>query len=292
MLTAMAPWFGAKRTLAKRICNEIGPHGMYVEPFCGSCAVLFAKKVCSHEIVNDLHDQLINLARVLASDRYGELMDRIERTLYAEAVHAEARQYIRAGELPVAPSIVDVEPEHVLAAYWFLIYSWQSRNGAAGTNDSQHTFGVNYKCSNGTCVRRWEKVAPSIQTWHARLKNVQIISVDALELIERTGDQKGTVIYCDPPYFKKSQKYIHDFAIEDHLRLFELLDRFKKARVLVSYYHHPEIDAMYRDWNHVDMSFSSVFGNRSRKGGFHGKIAPEVLWIKNGPAFTSEPKLF
>ena len=113
-----------------------------------------------------------------------------------------------------------------------------------------------------------------------------------LDMLERISDERRTVIYCDPPYYKKSQKYIHDFSIDDHERLFELLDRFEKARVLVSYYHCPEIDAMYGGWNHIDFSLTSVFGNRARKGGFKGAIAPEVLFIKNGPSFTAEPTLF
>lgn len=37
---AVAPWFGGKRTLAPRIVEALGPHKAYVEPFCGSCAVL------------------------------------------------------------------------------------------------------------------------------------------------------------------------------------------------------------------------------------------------------------
>jgi site-specific DNA-cytosine methylase len=39
-IKALAPWYGSKRTLADRIVKELGPHKFYVEPFCGSCAVL------------------------------------------------------------------------------------------------------------------------------------------------------------------------------------------------------------------------------------------------------------
>lgn len=44
-ITALAPWYGSKRTLAPRIVEQLGEHRAYWEPFCGSCAVLFAKPV-------------------------------------------------------------------------------------------------------------------------------------------------------------------------------------------------------------------------------------------------------
>ncbi len=42
-ITAIAPWFGGKRTLAPRIIEALGKHTAYWEPFCGSMAVLLAK---------------------------------------------------------------------------------------------------------------------------------------------------------------------------------------------------------------------------------------------------------
>ncbi len=64
-IKAIAPWFGGKRTMAPTIVEELGPHNSYWDIFCGSCAVLFAKEPSGHEHVNDLHGDLINLARVL-----------------------------------------------------------------------------------------------------------------------------------------------------------------------------------------------------------------------------------
>ena len=65
-ISALAPWFGGKRTLAPAIVEELGPHTAYWEPFCGSCAVLFAKPPLAFEQINDLHGDLINLAMVFA----------------------------------------------------------------------------------------------------------------------------------------------------------------------------------------------------------------------------------
>lgn len=39
-ITALAPWFGSKRTLAPRIIAELGKHSAYWEPFCGSLTLV------------------------------------------------------------------------------------------------------------------------------------------------------------------------------------------------------------------------------------------------------------
>src|SRR3990167_5196039 len=67
-ISAISSWFGSKRNLAPRIVAALGKHSCYWEPFCGSLAVLFAKPQSSSETVNDLHGELINLARVLADE--------------------------------------------------------------------------------------------------------------------------------------------------------------------------------------------------------------------------------
>ncbi len=64
-IKALAPWFGSKRTLAPRIVEAIGKHTVYWEPFAGSMAVLFSKPQVSAETVNDLHGDLVNLARCI-----------------------------------------------------------------------------------------------------------------------------------------------------------------------------------------------------------------------------------
>ena len=67
-IKALAPWFGSKRNLAPEIVRELGKHRKYDEPFCGSAAVLLAKEPATCETVNDLHGDLINLARVVKDE--------------------------------------------------------------------------------------------------------------------------------------------------------------------------------------------------------------------------------
>lgn len=60
------PYFGGKRMAAQDVWNALGDAGHYIEPFCGSCAVLLARPK-SHrgrvETVNDADGMLVNVWR-------------------------------------------------------------------------------------------------------------------------------------------------------------------------------------------------------------------------------------
>jgi DNA adenine methylase len=59
------PYFGGKITLGPEIAGLLPPHLHYVEPYCGSLAVLLAKPPAAMETVNDLDRALVTFWRVL-----------------------------------------------------------------------------------------------------------------------------------------------------------------------------------------------------------------------------------
>lgn len=90
-ITALAPWYGSKRTIAADIVAEIGPHKAY-------WAVLLAKAPCSMETVNDLNADLINLSRVLQNPDLGPVLYRkLRRRLAAYDELLTAREYLEVG---------------------------------------------------------------------------------------------------------------------------------------------------------------------------------------------------
>ena len=127
--------------------------------------------------------------------------------------------------------------------------------------------------------------------WHHRLRGVTILNRDAFALLERIEDRKGTVIYCDPPYIEKGAKYVHDFEDDDHRRLAELLVRFKKTRVVVSYYEHPLLDGLYPDWTVRHLKANRALVNQGMRGRGGSVKAPELLLI-NGHSMVTGPELF
>lgn len=277
---AIAPWFGAKRNLAAEIIAELGKHRVYWEPFCGSMAVLLNKEPCVMETVNDLHRDLINLARVVQHDTEGpRLFDRLSRTAKHEGLFADASQTIAECEA------AEFDPER---AYHFCIVAWLGRDGLVGTGRDGH-FSVRYTAKVWSAAKQWRSVIESIPDWWLRLQNVTILCRDAFDLLERIEDKAGTAIYVDPPYIKKGNTYLHDFgmtskrsqdadaAIEEHRKLAEVLQRFEKSRVVVSYYDHELLGDLYPNWTkrHLDA----------------WKAAPEVLLI-NGPSHAEPQGLF
>lgn len=265
-ITAIAPWFGSKRNLAPEIVKALGPHSAYWEPFCGSLAVLLAKEPSRSETVNDLNGDVTNLARVVASENGPDLFERLSRTAFCDSIHAESRERLATDDL----SPLD-------RAYWYFIECWMGRNGVAGTRASNTAFCVRFTSNGGDPATRFRNAVASIPAWWSRLRNVWILARDAFELLDRIDDANGTAIYCDPPYLVKGARYVHDFSDEDHRRLAEVARRFKRARVVVSYYEHPLLADLYPGWHRRTFNVSKAMASQGSRDKANDVRALEVL---------------
>lgn len=306
-IKAIAPWFGGKRTMAPLIVEQLGKHGQYFEPFCGSMAVLFAKEPSQKETVNDLHGDLINLARVLANPTSAErLYETLQHCLFCEALLDDARSYLASTAVPNNPSADEIAcfavppTSHVLRAYWYFITSWFGRNGTAGTARVDYQIAVRWTKGGGSPTVRWRNALESLPWWHNRLRNVVILRRNAFDILDRFEDVKETAIYVDPPYHGNSRSgnqkngsggtYLHEFRHadsifgDDHKRLAEMLRKYRKARIVVSYYDCQEIRALYDGWTFISHTRQKHLHAQNGRGA-RPKEAPEVLII-NGPSYA------
>ncbi len=250
-IKALAPWFGCKRNISAAILELMGPHKSYWEPFCGSMAMLLTKPPCRMETVNDLHGDLINLARVIQDKDLGfQLYDKLTRTLCTEQFFRESKQRWISNVEPYTD-----QPDIDRACDYF-IASWLGMNGVSGTGRSNYQFSMRWTSGGGQGATRWNSVVSSIPAWHKRLRNVLIVSRNAFDIIDNIADEEDLVIYCDPPYFEAGSKYVHHFTGPDHQRLAGSLSRFKNARILVSYYDHPQLDTLYAGWHKIKIKQS------------------------------------
>jgi DNA adenine methylase len=283
-ITALAPWFGGKRTLAPRIVEQLGPHRSYWEPFCGSMAVLFSKGPSASETVNDLHGDLVNLARCVRDESLsGRLYWRLRRTLVCESLFRESFAALHAAPRPSAGA--EPDPER---AYHYFLTSWLGVNGVAGTARVASSYARRFTSNGGDPARRFLGAVESLPDWHERLRAVFVLSGDGIELCGRVEDKRGTVIYADPPYLVKGSKYAHDFAPEDHERLAAALCRFKETRVVVSYYEHEDLARLYPGWAKVSVAMTKAMVNGTGRMAAPSQ-APEVLLV-NGELFLEPPK--
>lgn len=270
-IKALAPWFGTKRNIAPKIVEIIGSHRVYWEPFCGSMSVLLAKPPCEMETVNDLHGDLINLARVIRDEQLCfELYSRLSRTLYCEQFFKEAKEKWLS-----LPDIVDSQPD-ADRAYDYFVCSWMGLNEISGTARYNYPFALRWCLGGGQGARRWKSVVESMPAWHKRLRNIVIIQKDAFEVLDKINDSGDTAIYCDPPYIEKSDKYIYDFEDQDHKRLADSLKRFEKAKVIISYYDHPKLTELYEGFEKIECAVSRQSLRNATRGGKDRKKKKKV----------------
>jgi len=272
--TAMVRWFGAKNRIAKWIVSYLPQGEVYVEPFCGSAAVLFAKEPWPVEVINDRDGILINLFRVMQNPKtFWELAHRLTWTPYSYREFKKARRIL----LDENASAVDKA--------WAAMVAYNQ--GFSGRCSCDGDWGRSTKRSN---AESWVRRKQLLRFWHERLSGVYIDSVDGIDCITRW-DGPTTVFYIDPPYppsvRKSSNYYDCETSEEYHQRLVETLLGIK-GKAVVSGYDHPLYRELEREgWRRTSKGMACNAVGRVKGSGLKGKSLSgdrlkrrEILWIK------------
>jgi DNA adenine methylase len=267
-------YYGGKQRLAKRIVEHIDriPHTVYVEPFAGGAAVLFAKprrevtnKNYYREVLNDKSDILINLYRC-AIEHPEELALKLEATLYSQSDHKRAASIL---EKPSSFSALEVA-----WAYYFKANSSFSNDLTGGWSIS--TLKENH-------ADTWDRKVLSLPEKLGRLRSVYISSEDALRCIDRW-DAPQTLFYIDPPYPEANQGHYGGYTAEDWILLCDKLDSIKGSYILSNYPqpYQPE-SAQQRLEIEATMSAAKVKNSDASRLATDQEIGDrkrtEVLWI-------------
>lgn len=203
-------YYGAKLRLVSRIVDGLPPHNAWVEAFCGSAAVTFAKDPAPIEIINDLDGEIVNVFQQLR-DNADSLCKSIALTPYARSEYQKAKKD--------KPSSNPLE-----RARRFLVATMMTVNGTY--NGSGGGFSVSPSYSrNGREARvsRWYNLPERLEFVVERLKGIRIENRDARDLVEKFSDRPATLMYLDPPYHtKRRHKYVVDPSDEEfHTELLE-----------------------------------------------------------------------
>lgn len=270
-----APWAGGKRRLAPRIVELLGEHDTYVEPFVGGCSILPQKAPCEREIVNDANPAVVNVLRAMRHNEY-----QLSRMLGPMAFDRQTFENAKSLLASIAPG-ADLIGTDIAAAQ--LVVWWMGANGYAGTTKTGW-FAQRHTKTGGDPAVRWESFKRSLPALSARLRNVEIHSRDFRDFITEEKDRPGLAIYADPPYLSKRITYAHDFTPQDHADLAAILNQFRRARVVVSYYDAPELATLYPAdrWERIEVGVSKSSAN-SRRGATKTE-AVELLLVNRGTA--------
>jgi DNA adenine methylase len=220
-------YYGGKSRIASQIVPHIMaiPHTVYVEPFFGGGAVLYAKGKIDRgnsdyyrEAINDLNKQLITFWRV-AREQPNELARWIELTPYSQEEYREARKIYNN---PSEYSDLKV----AWATYIECNMSFASQIGSGWATQVIHQ----------NSASTWVNRAARLPECFERLKDVYIGCEDALSFVKRF-DSSHTVAYVDPPYPDTNQGHYVGYTLDDYQALCDALDASESSYVLSNYHH-------------------------------------------------------
>lgn len=233
------PYFGGKMTIGPAIAALLPPHGHYVEPYCGSLAVLMAKRPSDHETVNDLDRRIITFWRVLR-DRPADLARVCALTPHSRVEHAEAEPLeAHDGEVELARQVFVRLTQG--RSGQLRRTGWRNYINPAGSSASMPDYLAGYV----------DRIAPAAE----RLQHVSLEALPALEIVAKFGAQPDVLLYVDPPYLgstrtRSRDDYEHEMRGEqDHRDLAAAL-RAARAAVVISGYPSDLYDLeLYAGWD-------------------------------------------
>jgi len=272
-------YYGGKQKMAGDLVALMPPHRVYLEPFCGGAAVLFAKPRAQRETINDLDGALATFWKVVR-DRPDELAEVVEATPYSREEFAECRNTLD-------DDVDDLEKARRLVV---TIDQSYARNGEYWSPPSLHPSSAN-RWQPGV----WQNVPAKIAAATARLHGVAVENTDAIPMLARW-DVPGCLIYADPPYDGDHRLAggKHRYRVDLHEDLWRdlvgALLSLEHAQVLLSGYPCEEAERLESaGWSRLDVARRRISRISS---GDNGGMAPETLWLnydhEEGRLFASE----
>lgn len=254
------PYFGGKMTIGPKIAALFPPHDHYVEPYCGSLAVLLAKPPSDHETVNDLDRRIVTFWRVLRT-RPAELARACALTPHSRVEHTEAEPRSAADDLELARQVFVRLTQG--RSGQLRRTGWRNYVDPAGSSASMPDYLDGYVA----------RIAPAAE----RLRRVSLEALPALDLIAKYGAEPDVLLYVDPPYLGSTRAktwngYEHEMRDEaDHRELAAAL-RACRASVVLSGYASDLYDIdLYPDWHrHMITAGTGQAGKWANR--------TEVLW--------------
>lgn len=242
----------------------------YVEPFVGGGSIILNRKPVKRETINDYDERLINYFEVAVS-KPEELQAMLDATLYSEVHFARAL------------AALDDRTDAVRRAWAVAVVCHQRQPFAGATmTDSDWLYEKPHpKGDDPPRSLTWRSCLPDLSYVAERLKKVQILQRDAVEVLRKYETNPSADIYCDPPYYTAFTPY--ETPDLDVAAMTEALQA-QKGRVAVS--------GINEEWDHLGwqklaLATRHVWGHKDRAK----SKRLEYLWCNYEPSFTAQTAL-
>jgi DNA adenine methylase len=197
--------YGGKRLLAHKIASLIPYHKMYVEPFAGGAAVLFAKNPSPQEALNDRDNEIAFMYRFI---RDHTLEDRTALVRRDWKIRKDVHERLK-----------DLKPENDRERFYKGYYLTRSSYGKMrGKSFNPANEGVRID------------FPANVERAQARIRNVTIHNKDYRKVLKKY-DGPETFFYIDPPYPETFNLFDFGFKEEEFMKALRGL----KAKWIVSY---------------------------------------------------------
>jgi DNA adenine methylase len=215
---------GNKQRIAHRIYQHFPPHSVYVELFFGAGGMFFKKPRSTHNIVNDLDDDVFNLYKVLRLDP-----EALKREIEILPAHQSLMKWWKTKQ----------ETDDLKKAVRFLL---RSNFGYMGKPDLLRASGGHDK----------KRIVEAIESTLRDLGDTKFLSADfrkALKSVSASNSDQ-VFVYADPPYLHTTNTY----KMESKWRESDTEDLFKLLvnspyKFAISEFDHPRVIELARQYD-------------------------------------------
>lgn len=259
-ITAL-PYYGGKSSYqnqgtGKWIASLLPMRPAYAEPFAGMLGILLQRDPVQYEIANDRDECIINWWRIVRDDP-DSLMELIDNTPISDSEYKEQQKNLHH------PDSV----RRAFAAHYVLSYSMSN-----GLSEKKQGFKYNWK----PFARRYPWKRSRMEKLRRRIRNVNLVSMDAVEILHKTASYDEYTIYCDPPY-ANADTTAYRVAALDRDAFADALQA-QSGAVAVSGYGD---EWNFLGWNRIERECITSIGAQTPR--------TEVLWLNYDPAAYMGP---
>lgn len=176
-------WYGGKIRVVHEMNFLIPEHEAYYEPFMGSAALLLNHPRSPVEVINDKDSDLVCLMKTLADRKKGkDLVERLQRLCYGEEVYREAEQCRKKKYKGMS------EIERAERVYILITQSFNAARKGFGRSTYPNTWAYR------------QDIAFHLPKVYERMKGVQVLGMDGIDLIASIAENSEAFVMADPPY--------------------------------------------------------------------------------------------